>query len=105
MSAPTHEAGQNGPPAGPPPWINDTMQQKIEWRNGDIVVSVPPKSGTTWMMNIVHQLRSGGDPAFADIYHEVPWLEFVPRPIWQTEASVYVRSASLPLPRRGRAGA
>ena len=80
MSAPTHEAGQNGPPAGPPPWINDTMQQKIEWRNGDIVVSVPPKSGTTWMMNIVHQLRSGGDPAFADIYHEVPWLEFVPRP-------------------------
>ena len=56
------------------------MQQQIVWREGDIVVSVPPKSGTTWMMNIVHQLRSGGDTAFADIYAEVPWLEFVPRP-------------------------
>lgn len=80
MSAAAHEAGQDGPPAGPPPWLNETMQQSIEWRDGDIVVSVPPKSGTTWTMNIVHQLRSGGDPAFADIYAEVPWLEIVPRP-------------------------
>ena len=80
VSAAAHDAGQDGPPAGPPPWLNETMQQSIEWRDGDIVVSVPPKSGTTWTMNIVHQLRSGGDPAFADIYAEVPWLEIVPRP-------------------------
>jgi hypothetical protein len=65
---------------GPPPWIDETIQQRIEWRDGDIVVSVPPKSGTTWTMNIVHQLRTGGDATFADIYGEVPWLEFVPRP-------------------------
>jgi hypothetical protein len=71
---------QDGPPAGPPPWIDDTIQQQIEWRDGDIVISVPPKSGTTWTMNIVHQLRTGGDPAFVDIYAEVPWLEIVPRP-------------------------
>jgi aryl sulfotransferase len=56
------------------------MQQEVAWRDGDIVVSVPAKSGTTWTMNIVHQLRSGGDCAFADIYVEVPWLEFVPGP-------------------------
>jgi len=80
VSAATHEVEQNGPPQGPPPWINDTIQQQIKWRDGDIVVSVPPKSGTTWTMNIVHQLRSGGDPDFADIYREVPWLEFVPAP-------------------------
>ena len=80
MTTATHEAQHDGPPAGPPPWINDTIQQQIEWRDGDIVVSVPPKSGTTWTMNIVHQLRSGGDPAFADIYAEVPWLEIVPGP-------------------------
>ena len=67
MSTP-NEVEQSGPPPGPPPWINDTIQQRIEWRDGDIVVSVPPKSGTTWTMNIVHQLRSGGDPSFADIY-------------------------------------
>ena len=38
----------------PPPWINESMQQLIEWRDGDIIVSVPVKSGTTWTMNIVH---------------------------------------------------
>ena len=68
MTTAMDEAQHDGPPAGPPPWINDTIQQQIEWRDGDIVVSVPPKSGTTWTMNIVHQLRSGGDPTFVDIY-------------------------------------
>ncbi|NOT46092.1 MAG: sulfotransferase domain-containing protein [Acidobacteria bacterium] len=65
---------------GPPPWINPGLQQQIEWRDGDIVISVPPKSGTTWTMNIVHQLLTGGDADFADIYAQVPWIEFVPRP-------------------------
>lgn len=62
------------------PWINPELQQRVRWRNGDIVVSVPVKSGTTWTMNIVHQLRSGGDPDLDDVYREVPWLEFMPGP-------------------------
>ena len=70
---------ENGPRSGPP-WIDETIQAKIAWRDGDVVVSVPAKSGTTWAMNIVHQIRSGGDPSFTDIYAEVPWLEIVPRP-------------------------
>ncbi len=56
------------------------MQQEVAWRDGDIVISVPVKSGTTWTMNIVHQLRSGGDADFVDVYAEVRWLEFVPSP-------------------------
>jgi len=68
------------PPRGGPGWIDPTLQQQVDWRDGDIVVSVPPKSGTTWMMNIVHQLRTGGDASFKDIYIEVPWLEFVEGP-------------------------
>lgn len=52
----------------------------MQWRDGDIVVSVPVKSGTTWTMNIVHQLRSGGDRDLADVYAEVPWIELVPGP-------------------------
>lgn len=68
------------PGEGPIPWIDPTMQQEVRWRDGDIVISVPVKSGTTWTMNIVHQLRSGGDPEFADVYAEVPWLELVPSP-------------------------
>jgi aryl sulfotransferase len=62
------------------PWVNPELQQRVKWRNGDIVISVPVKSGTTWTMNIVHQLRSGGDPDLDDIYSDVPWLELVPGP-------------------------
>jgi aryl sulfotransferase len=81
MGASAHEDTiKKGRAGGGPPWIDETIQQKIAWRDGDVVVSVPAKSGTTWAMNIVHQLRSGGDPTFADIYAEVPWLEIVPRP-------------------------
>ncbi|MGE0881608.1 MAG: sulfotransferase domain-containing protein [Acidimicrobiia bacterium] len=78
--APHGARGDDGPPPGPPPWLNREIQTKVTWRDGDIVVSVPPKSGTTWTMNIVHQLRSGGDGSFADIYAEVPWLEILPHP-------------------------
>jgi len=63
-----------------PPWIRPEIQQKIAWRDGDIVISVPPKSGTTWTMNIVHQLLTGGTAEFRDIYQEVPWIEFVGYP-------------------------
>lgn len=66
--------------ASPVPWIDPEIQQQIQWRDGDIVVSVPVKSGTTWTMNIVHQLRAGGDPELEDVYAEVPWLELVPAP-------------------------
>jgi hypothetical protein len=62
------------------PWIDMEIQARVAWRDGDIVVSVPVKSGTTWTMNIVHQLREGGDPHFSDLYVEVPWLELVPSP-------------------------
>ena len=75
-NAPTQDAIARGGAA----WIDPELQQQVEWRDGDIIVSVPAKSGTTWMMNIVHQLRTGGEPGFKDIYIEVPWLEFVEGP-------------------------
>jgi hypothetical protein len=62
------------------PWVNPDIQQQVAWRDGDIVISVPLKSGTTWTMNIVHQLRAGGDPDLEDVYVDVPWLELVPGP-------------------------
>ncbi len=88
MSTTTPEDEHAGPPQGPPPWIDPSMQQRVTWRDGDIVISVPPKSGTTWTMNIVHQLRSGGDTSFFDIYAEVPWLEVVPSPNSDKDAIV-----------------
>ena len=71
--------GAGAEPAGAP-WSDPGIQQFVEWRDGDIVISVPVKSGTTWTMNIVHQLRSGGDRDFDDVYRVVPWLEIVPAP-------------------------
>uniref|UniRef100_A0A7R9W8I8 Sulfotransferase domain-containing protein n=1 Tax=Pseudictyota dubia TaxID=2749911 RepID=A0A7R9W8I8_9STRA len=69
-------------------WISHEVQKKIKWRDDDIVVSVPVKSGTTWTANIVHQLMEGGTEDFDDIYTEIPWIEFVDRPGRTTEELV-----------------
>ena len=44
-------------------------------RPDDVFVVTPPKCGTTWMQQIVHQLRSGGDMSFHEISDVVPYLE------------------------------
>jgi len=44
-------------------------------RPTDVLITTPPKAGTTWMQQILHQLRSGGDTAFTSIDDVVPWLE------------------------------
>ncbi|MFK7802074.1 MAG: sulfotransferase domain-containing protein [Anaerolineae bacterium] len=41
----------------------------------DIVISPFNKSGTTWLQQIVHGLRTHGDMDFDDISRVVPWLE------------------------------
>lgn len=41
----------------------------------DVYISTYSKSGTTWMQQIVHQLRSKGDTGFEEISCVVPWLE------------------------------
>ncbi len=88
----------DGRPHGPP-WIRPAIQQKIAWRNDDIVISVPPKSGTTWTMNIVHQILTGGTADFEDIYAEVPWIEFVGDPAL-TDQDIADRVAAMPVGRR-----
>lgn len=82
------------PPAGPP-WIVPEIQQKIAWRDDDVVISVPIKSGTTWTMNIVHQLVTGGTSDFRDVYEEVPWIEFLGYP-GQPQEDVLDRVAAMP---------
>jgi len=41
----------------------------------DIIISPYAKCGTTWMQQMVHALRTGGDMDFAEITEAVPWLE------------------------------
>ena len=98
--APTHGAGANAAGEEPGvPWVDPEIQQRIQWRDGDIVVSVPIKSGTTWTMNIVHQLRAGGDPDLEDVYVEVPWLELVPAP-GMARAALVAQIDAMPSHRR-----
>ena len=41
----------------------------------DIVISPFAKSGTTWLQQLTHQLRTGGHTDFEDIYDVVPFLD------------------------------
>ena len=44
-------------------------------RSEDVFVVTPGKTGTTWMQQILHQLRSGGDMSFDNISDVVPFIE------------------------------
>ena len=44
-------------------------------RETDVLITTAPKCGTTWMQQILHQIRSGGDDTFEVIWDVVPWLE------------------------------
>ncbi len=66
-------------------------------RPSDVLITTAPKAGTTWMQQILHQMRTGGDPNFDSIDRVVPWLER-PRPgmNWQQVLDWY---DTLPEPR------
>lgn len=42
-------------------------------RSSDVFIVTYPKCGTTWMTQIAHGLRSGGDMKFGEITEVVPW--------------------------------
>jgi len=66
-------------------------------RPTDVLITTTAKAGTTWMQQILHQLRSGGDDQFYSIDDVVPWLE-LPRDgkHWSTVLAEY---ETLPDPR------
>ena len=41
----------------------------------DVIISPYGKCGTTWLQQMVHSLRTGGDLDFDDISEVVPWIE------------------------------
>lgn len=66
-------------------------------RATDVLITTPPKAGTTWMQQILHQLRTGGDEAFFSIDEVVPWLEITRTgKSWQQVLQYY---ESLAVPR------
>ncbi|XP_078019644.1 sulfotransferase 2B1-like [Epinephelus lanceolatus] len=52
--------------------------EEFSFRPDDIIIATYPKSGTTWMQEIVPLIVSGGDPASVETlpnWDRVPWLE------------------------------
>jgi hypothetical protein len=47
----------------------------FQLRPSDVVITPYGKSGTTWLQQIVHGLRTRGDMDFDDISRVVPWIE------------------------------
>lgn len=47
----------------------------LKLRPTDVVIAPFGKSGTTWLQQIVHCLRTRGDMDFDDISRVVPWIE------------------------------
>ena len=54
-----------------------SILSKFKPRETDVLIATPAKCGTTWMQNILYQLKSQGDDSFDTIYQVVPWLEAV----------------------------
>jgi aryl sulfotransferase len=81
------------PDATHDPWVLAHFQA----RASDVLITTAPKAGTTWMQQILHQMRSGGDAEFESIDDVVPWLE-CPREgmNWQQVLAYY---DGLPQPR------
>ncbi|KAJ8904526.1 hypothetical protein NDN08_001044 [Rhodosorus marinus] len=44
-------------------------------RPSDVFIATSSKCGTTLVMQICHQLRTGGHMDFEDVYEVIPWLE------------------------------
>src|SRR4051812_48155359 len=44
-------------------------------RASDVIIASYAKCGTTWLQQMVHSLRTGGDLDFDDISRVVPWIE------------------------------
>lgn len=44
-------------------------------RPTDVIISPYAKCGTTWLQQIVHSVRTGGDMDFRDIYEVIPFID------------------------------
>ena len=58
------------------PFHDPALLANFQARPTDVLITTAPKAGTTWMQQILFQLKTGGDTTFEDIDKVVPWLEF-----------------------------
>ncbi|MDX1748640.1 MAG: sulfotransferase domain-containing protein, partial [Halobacteriales archaeon] len=53
----------------------DETNASFRPRPTDVIISPFAKCGTTWLQQMVHSIRTGGDMDFEDIYEVVPWID------------------------------
>lgn len=60
---------------------DSTRWDAFEPRPGDIVVTTPPKSGTTWTQSILAMLIAGDPATDADTAYKSPWIDISVRSV------------------------
>ena len=60
-------------------------------RPSDAYITPFAKSGTTWLQQIAHGLRSGGDMDFAEISYVVPCLDYALEGSYEGQEMILVR--------------
>jgi len=58
--------------------LEEQAYREFRPRPSDVIIAPSAKCGTTWLQQIVHSLRTGGDMDFSDIYEVVPWIDVAP---------------------------
>lgn len=91
ISKPDASWGEPGPTHDP------VILANFKARPTDVLITTAPKAGTTWMQQILHQLRSGGDTEFVSIDAVVPWLELPRR--GKTAAAILAAYEAITDPR------
>jgi aryl sulfotransferase len=70
-------------------WMSDNLRwDALELREGDIVISAPPKCGTTWTQRLVSLLVFDGPSLPAPLPLVSPWLDLTVQPIEEVTAAL-----------------
>ena len=70
-------------------WMSDNLRwDALELRDGDIVISTPPKSGTTWTQRLVSLLLFDGPDLPAPMPLLSPWLDLTAMPVEHVVAAL-----------------
>ena len=70
-------------------WMSDNLRwDALELREGDIVISAPPKCGTTWTQRLVSLLVFDGPNLPGPLPMVSPWLDLTAHPIEEVVAAL-----------------